>query len=86
VETGTRANYGVEYSIYGAKNISSSFLFGQSYHFSGDEIIDKALGIDSKYSDYVGRLQTNFDLVSLAYRFRLDKDDFSDLMNEWIAE
>lgn len=82
VETGTRANYGVEYSIYGANNISSSFLFGQSYHFSGDEIIDKALGVDSKYSDYVGRLQTNFDIVSLAYRFRLDKDDFKPVKNE----
>ncbi len=82
VETGTRANYGVEYSIYGTKNISSSFLFGQSYRFSGDEIMDKALGFQSRYSDYVGRLQTNFDIFSLAYRFRLNRDDFEPVKNE----
>lgn len=82
VETGTRANYGVEYSIYGSKNISSSFLFGQSYHFSGDEIMDEALGFKSRYSDYVGRLQTNFDIFSLAYRFRLKKDTFEPVKNE----
>lgn len=82
VETGTRANYGVEYSVYGNKNISSSFLFGQSYRFSGDEVMEKALGYDSNYSDYVGRLQTNFDIFSLAYRFRLNKDDFKPVKNE----
>ena len=82
VETGTRANYGVEYSIYGSNNISSSFLFGQSYQFSGDELINKALGMNSKYSDYVGRLQTNFDIFSLAYRFRLDRETFEPVKNE----
>ena len=82
VETGTRANYGVEYSIYGNNNMSSSFLFGQSYRFSGDGIMEKAMGYDSNYSDYVGRLQTNIDIFSLAYRFRLNKDDFKPVKNE----
>ena len=82
VETGTRANYGIEYSVYGNKKISSSFLFGQSYRFSGDEVMEKALGYESNYSDYVGRVQTNFDIFSLAYRFRLNKDDFKPVKNE----
>ena len=82
VETGTRANYGVEYSIFGPKNTSSSILFGQSYRFSGDDLMDKELGFTSKYSDYVGRIQTNFNIFSLAYRFRLNRKDLNPVKNE----
>lgn len=82
VETGTRANYGIQYAVYGSGNKSTSFLFGQSYRFSGDETLDEILGFESNYSDYVGRWQANYNMFSLSYRFRLDQDTFEPVKNE----
>lgn len=81
VETGTRANYGIQYASYG-NNKSVLALFGQSYRFSGDDETIKMLGDDSNYSDFVGRLQMNYDIFSLAYRFKLDKNNFQPQKNE----
>lgn len=82
VETGTRANYGIQYSVYGSKNRSMSFLFGQSYRFSGDELVDDILGFESNYSDYVGRWQANYDILTFVYRFRLDEKSWEPIKNE----
>lgn len=82
VETGSRANYGVQYAVYGPGNRSMSFLFGQSYRFSGDEILDDMVGFKSNYSDYVGRWQANYELLTLSYRFRLDQETLEAVKNE----
>ncbi len=82
VETGTRANYGVQWSVFDTKNRSFSFLFGQSYRFSGDEEMDVITGTENNYSDYVGRLQMNYHLLTMAYRFRLDQETFEPKKNE----
>ncbi len=82
VETGSRVNYGVQWSLFDTKNRSFSFLFGQSYRFSGDELLDEILGMESNYSDYVGRLQMNYNSLTMAYRFRLDQETFEPKKNE----
>ncbi len=82
VETGTRANYGLQWSLYDTQNRSVSFLFGQSYRFSGDDALDKILGMESDYSDYVGRMSINYKNLTMAYRFRLDEDNFKTKKNE----
>lgn len=82
VETGTRVNYGAQWSIFDSKNRSFSFLFGQSYRFSGDEELDEIIGSENNYSDYVGRMQMNYHLLTMAYRFRLDQETFEPKKNE----
>lgn len=82
VETGTRANYGIQYAIYGNDNKSTSLLFGQSYHFSKDEILNEILGSKSDYSNYVGRWQANYNIFSLNYRFNLDQNTLEPVKNE----
>lgn len=82
VETGTRINYGAEWSVYTTNNAAFSTLFGQSYRFKRDEIMGDLMGEDKNFSDYVGRMSIDYDYVSLAYRFRLAQDDFSIKKNE----
>lgn len=82
VETGTRVNYGAQWSVFDTHNRSLSFLFGQSYRFSGDEELDEILGTNDHASDYVGRMQLNYHLLSLAYRFRLDQETWEPKKNE----
>lgn len=82
VETGSRANYGAQWSLFDTNNRSMNVLFGQSYRFSGDKELDDILGMESNYSDYVGRVQVNYRNLSLSYRFRLDEDNFKSKKNE----
>ena len=82
VETGTRANYGIHWSLFDQKNRSMSFLFGQSYRFSGDDELNEILGTESHFSDYVGRMQINYNAISLAYRFRMDEKTLEMKKNE----
>lgn len=82
IETGTRINYGAQWSLYDNQNRSVSFLFGQSYRVSKDKEIDAILGTENHYSDYVGRVQMDYNMLSMAYRFRLDKDTLEPKKNE----
>ncbi len=82
VETGSRVNYGLQWSLFDTQNRSVSFLFGQSYRFSGDELLDEILGMESNSSDYVGRFQLNYQALTMAYRFRLDQETFEPKKNE----
>ena len=82
VENGSRANYGVQWSLYDYKNRSLSALFGQSYRFSGDDEYDHIVGLKSNFSDYVGRMKIDYKNLSLAYRFRLDENTWEAKKNE----
>jgi LPS-assembly protein len=84
-EGGVRANLGIQYTVTGADNFYANALFGQSYQIAGrnsfrqPDLANVGLdsGLDSRASDYVGRLQispnANFAFVS---RARFDQDDF----------
>jgi LPS-assembly protein len=85
-EGGVRANLGVQYTVTGADNFYANVLFGQSYQLAGrnsfrqGDLANVGLdsGLESRASDYVGRLQVspnaNFSFVS---RARFDQEDFS---------
>ncbi|MCG7394704.1 LPS-assembly protein LptD [Microvirga sp. ACRRW] len=84
-EGGVRANLGIQYTVMGADDFSASAIFGQSYQVAGrnsfrqPDLANVGLesGLDSRASDYVGRIQIapnrNFSFVS---RARFDQDDF----------
>jgi len=84
-EGGVRANLGVQYTVTGADNFYANALFGQSYQIAGRNSFRQAdlanvgldSGLESRASDYVGRLQIspnkNFAFLT---RARFDQDDF----------
>jgi LPS-assembly protein len=82
VESGSRVNYGVKWSVYDRNNRSLSTLFGQTYRLREDSTLNDLMGTDSKFSDYVGRIQMSYKNFSLGYYFRLDNEDFSIKKNE----
>lgn len=83
VETGTRINYGVQWSRFNHKTGRSiSALFGQSYRFDDDELMGSLMGYDPHFSDYVGRIQYSAPYWTLLYRARLDQKTFKAQKNE----
>ncbi len=82
IETGSRVNYGLQWSLFDNKNRSVSFMFGQSYRFSGDELLNEILGMENNSSDYVGRFQLDYRALTMAYRFRLDQETLEPKKNE----
>ncbi len=82
VETGSRINYGVQWSLFDNQNRSLSLMVGQSHRFSGDELLNEILGMENDSSDYVGRFQLDYHALTMAYRFRLDQETFEPKKNE----
>lgn len=86
VEGGVRANLGLQYTVTGADDFYANVLFGQSYQVAGrnsflnPDLANVGLdsGLDSRASDYVGRIQVspnkNFTLMT---RTRFDQEDFN---------
>jgi LPS-assembly protein len=76
VDSGSRVNYGFEWSAYDDKGRRAEVFLGQSYQFirSHDEPQDS--GIDSDLTDIVGRLTLQPSaLLDASYRFRFDPTD-----------
>jgi LPS-assembly protein len=76
LETGTRANYGFQYSIDTPSGLNARAVFGQSYHIAGDNpfLNDTGLGTDS--SDYVAGVYVDLlRNVNLTSQVRLDAGD-----------
>lgn len=86
VEGGVRANVGLQYNVVTPTGWTGSALFGQSYHlvgqnsFAGRDLLNTGAdsGLDSRASDYVGRIQLNpSENFSLITRGRFDQRDFA---------
>ena len=84
-EGGVRANVGLQYNFLSASGWTANALFGQSYQLAGrnsysvPDLVDTGLqsGLDTRVSDFVGRIQVNpTENFSLITRARFDKDDF----------
>jgi LPS-assembly protein len=78
IEVGPRVNYGFRLGFYGAGGGRTTVLIGQSYHVYEDDALTSQSGLDSNFSDYVGRILISpAPYLDLGYRFQLDAEDFS---------
>ena len=83
VETGTRLNYGVKWSVYDyGKDRSLQALFGQTFVVHDDNELSDVMGYDNHFSNYVGHVRFNHKWVSLSYRFRLNQRNFKAHKND----
>jgi LPS-assembly protein len=77
VDDGPHVAYGVRFESVGPQGLSISGVFGQSYQIDHNDAFEANSGIGPNFSDYVGRIDFRpSPLIDLAYRFRLDKQDF----------
>jgi LPS-assembly protein len=75
VDSGSRVNYGFEWSAFDNAGHSAEVFLGQSYQFIRGHDSPQDSGIRSDLTDVVGRvsLQPN-ELLNATYRFRFDAD------------
>jgi LPS-assembly protein len=76
VDSGSRVNYGFEWSAYNNTGGRAEVFLGQSYQFIKGHDVPVDSGIRSDLTDVVGRLmvQPN-ELLNASYRFRFDAND-----------
>ena len=83
VETSQRAIYGMKVSALGNKGGLSELFFGQSYRFRQDDTFEQGSGLDTKLSDYVGRLRlAPAEYLDGLYRFRNAQSNFTPVRHE----
>ena len=84
VDTGPRADYGLNYRLIDSSIGYSEFFVGQSYRFDTDkDLFPEGSGVEDNLSDFVGRVTTSpIPEIALSYRFRLDKDSLDVRRNE----
>jgi LPS-assembly protein len=76
VDSGSRVNYGFEWSAYNNKGGRADVFLGQSYQFIRSHDEPDGSGIDSDLTDIVGRVSLQpSPLLDASYRFRFDTDD-----------
>lgn len=82
-ESGTRLNYGVEYTLDRPGWALRSEI-GQSVRLAGDgNEFPQGTGLSDTVSDYVGRTNIKFgSLVEFTHRFRVDRNSFTVRRNE----
>ena len=75
---GSRIDYGLKGSSFNDNLLTYDFFLGQSYRVSGENTFDQHSGLEDEFSDFVGQaFFSPTEWVNLAYRFRLDKNDFT---------
>jgi LPS-assembly protein len=91
IETGTRANYGVQYTFQSDTGASARLLVGQSYHLTGDNIyanpgidadgtpiFSPVSGLQTDRSDYVlGLYLSPAPIFRTVAQARFDEDDLT---------
>jgi LPS-assembly protein len=79
VDSGTRFDYGLKWTVGFENGGSAGAFIGQSYRLTeNDDVFAEGSGLEDKLSDLVGRVQLRpFEYLDLLYRFRLDKDDLN---------
>lgn len=77
VDGGTRLAYGLRLDTRAADGVEASATFGQSFQFRRNDALPADSGVNKNLSDYVGRVDLRpSPLLDLAYRFRIDRQDF----------
>lgn len=83
IEGGPRINYGFRYGLYGNNGGSLTALIGQSIRGHEDDTFAARTGLETRRSDYVGRIDLSpSPLFTLYQRFRLDRDNLALQRNE----
>lgn len=82
VEEGMRVNYGVRGSAYLDGDRHIELLFGQNYRLHNSSNYTLGTALDDNFSDYVGMARLHYNVADIAYRFRLEQDDFTPRRNE----
>ena len=86
VEGGSRVSYALHWSAYNTRGGTIDGLIGQSYRFNRQSPFPALSGLDTKLSDYVGRIDVSPNqYLSLQYRFRLDEKTLTSRRNEVTA-
>ncbi len=76
VDSGSRANYGMQWSAYTNEGGRAEVFLGQSYQFLRSHDEPQASGIHEKLTDVVGRVTlAPADWLDATYRFRFDTDN-----------
>ncbi len=86
VEGGSRVSYAMHWSAYYTGGGTIDGLIGQSYRFNRQSPFPIMSGLDTKRSDYVGRIDLSPNpYLSLQYRFRFDERTLASRRNEVTA-
>lgn len=87
LDMGSRANYGLETSLFGFGAGPSSIFMGQSYNFHNPRVDFLDTGVHKGSSDYVTRVQIlPLEVMRLRYRSRLDRKHLRSQRNEFSAD
>jgi LPS-assembly protein len=78
VDSGSRFDYGLEWTATYGEDGTANSLIGQSYRLSrSQDIFRDGSGLEDNLSDIVGRVEVNpIPELDFLYRFRLDNEDF----------
>lgn len=83
-EGGPRVNFGLKMAAYGLSGGYSTAMIGQSYRLKADSTFADRTGLESKRSDYVGRVTISpSEYLDYVQRIRIDRDDFTVRRNEF---
>lgn len=75
IETGTRANVGVQYSVNTANGWNARLVAGQSYQIDGDNSFFDGSGLEDAESDYVAGAYLDFaSNLQLVSQVRVDQE------------
>jgi LPS-assembly protein len=76
LETGTRTNVGVQYSLSTPGGFNARVVAGESYHIAGDNPFGQDTGLDTDRSDFVAGLYVDLlKNLNLTYQVRVDEDE-----------
>lgn len=86
VEGGPRIAYGLRFGSFSPGTFRVAGMFGQSWRYKDDDTFQPGTGLDSHFSDYVGRVEMNpASWLNLAYRFRIDDELKEITKNDFLA-
>ncbi|MDF2096200.1 LPS-assembly protein LptD [Aquibaculum arenosum] len=83
VDSGSRVDYGLNYSLATGEGFYSELFLGQSYRFEKNNAFPADSGLRNRRSDFVTRLRLRpIDEIDLVYRARLDHSSLRPLQQE----
>lgn len=83
VDSGSRVDYGMSYSLATGETFYSEMFLGQSYRFHSNKVFSHESGLRNRRSDYVTRIRLRpIEEIDLVYRARLDRSSLRPVQQE----